>query len=111
MVSSFAAYFSSLYFSICWFLLSVIYAIEGGRALSYVCLFLFLLCQIVRLLFIRRYNMEFIPPEAMKGRFISVYDEREGRASNEKDNAYMKIIIWGAAVILSLCLMLSGKKV
>lgn len=111
VVSSFAACFSSLYFSICWFLLSVLYIVEGDRALSYVCLLLFLLCQIVRLLFIRRYNMEFVPPEAMKGRFTSVYSKLEGRASDDRDNNYMKIIIWGAAMILFSCLMLSGKKV
>ena len=82
MVSSFAACFSSLYFSICWFLLSVLYIVEGDRALSYVSLLLFLLCHIVRLLFILRCNTEFVPPEAMKGRFISVYSELEGRASD-----------------------------
>ena len=111
IVSPFAACFSSLYFSICWFVLSVLYGVEGARALSYVCMLLFLLCHIVRLLFIRRYNIEFVPPEPMKGRMISVYSELEGRASDDRDNTYMKIIIWGAAFILFSCLMLSGKRI
>ena len=111
MVSAFAACFSSLYFSICWFLLSVLYIVEGDRALSWVCLLLFLLCHIVRFLFMRRYNIEFVPSEPMKGRFTSVYSELEGRASDDRDNTYMKIIIWGAILILCSCLWLSGKKV
>jgi hypothetical protein len=111
MVSSFAACFSSLYFSIYWFLLSVLYVVEGDRALSYFCLLLFILCHIVRLLFIRRYKMEFVPPEPLKGRFRSVYSELEGRSSDKRDNTYMSIIIWGAIFIFLSCLMLSGKKV
>ena len=111
MVSSFAARFSSLYFSTCWFLLSVLYVVEGDRALSYVSLLLFLLYHIVRLLFMLRYKMEFVPPEATKGRFISVYSELEDRSSDNRDNTYMKMIIWGATFILCSCIMLSGKKV
>ena len=51
------------------------------------------------------------PPKPLKGRFLSVYNQLEGRASNDKDNNYMEIIILGAIIILFLCLMLSGKKV
>ncbi|MCQ6961432.1 hypothetical protein NPE20_25890 [Mucilaginibacter sp. JC4] len=111
VVSSFAAYFTSFYFSITWFLLSVLYIVEGDRALSYLCLLLFLLFHCVRLLFIRRYKIEFVPPEPLKGRFRSVYSELEGRSSDKRDNTYMSIIIWGATFIFLSCLMLSGKKV
>ena len=111
MATSIAYCFSSFYFSLCWFLLSIIYSIEGGRALSYFCLLLYLVCHLTRYLFIRRYKIEFVPPESMKGRFYSVYNEREGRSSDERDNNYMQIIIWGAILLLPLCLWLSGKKV
>ena len=111
VISPFARRFSSFYFSICWLLLSVFYILEGDRALSFVSLLLFLLCHLVRLLFRKRYGIEFVPPDPMKGRFISVYSETEGRASSEEDNSYMKIIIWVGTIILVSCLWLSGKRV
>lgn len=111
VISPFASFFSRFYFSICWLLLSILYIVEGDRALSFVSLLLFLLCHIVRLLFRKRYGMEFIPPDPMKGGFISQYSEREGRDSGEEDNSYMKIIIWGGVLIFASCLWLSGKRV
>lgn len=111
MLSPFSMRFTKLSFSIAWICLNIVYIIFSQRAFALVNLLLFISYHIIRWLFKRRYNYEFVLPEPSKGAFLPTYSQNEDRISGEEDVRYMKIFIWIGVAIFVICLVLSGRPI
>ena len=107
---SFLIRFRNLIFSLIWLFLSVIYIIEGDRALEFIPLLFLLLYHSARYAFVRRYNREFIPPELGKGWSINSIDVLDGKVGGKEDTLYLRIIAWVGLLIVLTCLVISGKR-
>lgn len=107
---SFLIRFRNLVFSLIWLLLSIIYIIEGDRALMLTPFLFLLLYHGVRYVFIRKYNREFIPPELGKGWAINSVDESDGKVGGKEDTVYLRIIAWAGLLLILTCLVISGRR-
>lgn len=111
ITSPFAVRLIKFQFSLSWLFLSILYFAIGQRGISCVLLTVFLLYQGVRHQFYKKYNQELVPPNMGKGYYISCYSEFAGRASNDDDYKYMKIMVWIMAFMFGILILLSGKRV
>ncbi|RKR84861.1 hypothetical protein BDD43_5114 [Mucilaginibacter gracilis] len=94
--------FTNLWFSICWFLLTIVFGLIGGETLSFYNLFLFFLYHIIRFLFITVYKKEFVPPVTYRSSYEIVSDEWAGRSTEDEDIKYKRILLIAAIVVLWL---------
>lgn len=109
-IGSFLIRFRNLVFSLIWLFLSIIYIIEGDRALMLTPLLFLLLYHGVRYAFIRRYNREFIPPELGKGWAMNSVNESDGKVGGKEDTIYLRIIAWVGLLLILTCLVISGRR-
>jgi len=110
ILSSDAYRFTNLRFSLLFFFLGMLYVALKFEPLSCVNILLFLYYHVLRLFFRKLYNKEFVPPEPNKSGFLAVYNSLENRKSNEDDNKYMRIMIWGGMGIFLICILLLSVK-
>ena len=106
--------FRALYFFIIWLTLCLIFLL-AGTSLSLLPLSSFILYQIIRLLFWKRYSKEFIPSQlvraplefskkALQMTFIRFVSKIEGRGAYQEDKRYMKWLVWIGFCLFMACL-------
>ena len=104
ITTPFGLRFKNVYFFLVWFLLSCVFLL-AGTSLSYLPIGCFVLYQLIRLFFWRKYHKEFIPFEVVRGfkmyRFVS---KNEGRGGYREDKHFMKWLFWLGAILFFCCL-------
>lgn len=102
--SPFGLRFRNIYFSIIWLILSLILLIDS-YPLSLIPISTFILYHIIRIVFWKKNNREFIPYETGKGkmfRFKSYFEDRSGDLTDKK---YTKILLASGILIIGFCLI------
>jgi hypothetical protein len=111
ITTAFGLRFRNIYFSAIWLLLSIFFLINGS-SLSRMPILMFILYHILRLLFWKNYNKEFIPYTAVRGALLRYVSKTEGRGGYKEDRTYMKILLFFGFIIFMVCLCgLIGKKI
>lgn len=105
--TSFSNRFTNFTLSVSWIILSISFIIFGQHTMMWfncVPLLEFMLYQILRFLFWRKYSLEFIPADIYRNKVEDHHNEVEQRANNENDKRYMKYLLWIGMLILMGCM-------
>jgi len=112
--TTFGLRFRNLYFFVIWVILCAFFVL-AGTTLSLLPLSSFILYQIIRTLFWKRYSKEFVPLQLVRApiefskrafqlTFIRVVSKVEGRGGNQEDKKYMKWLVRIGFVLFMACL-------
>jgi hypothetical protein len=94
--TSFGLRFRNVYFSIIWLILSLVFLNVMLYSIGWFPLAIFIFYHLIRVLFWRIHNREFIPqPVGRGGVIFRRKSKREGRAGIKADKIYMKVLLWG----------------
>ena len=104
LATPFGIRFRNFYFSIIWFILSLIFLLNS-TSFSKLPLLLFILYHILRLFFWKAYKKEFIPYSAGRGKLYRYVSKIEGRGGYKEDRMYMIIMILLGFVLFMYCLL------
>ncbi|NHA05206.1 hypothetical protein G7092_15460 [Mucilaginibacter sp. HC2] len=94
----------SIYFSIIWLLLSLLF-IFNTHSIAWIPLFDFLLYHIVRLVFWTKHDREFIPFTVGRGALYRYISKIEHMGGSSIDKGYMKLLIGLGLIVNLICLM------
>lgn len=107
--SSFLLRFRSIFFSIIWFFLSLIFLITSNN-LGKIPFLTFLLFHILRIIFYYKYKREFIPYTAGRGKLYRYVCKIEGRGGYKEDRKFTKIFLFLGIIIILLCFLVETIK-
>lgn len=82
----------NIYFSAIWLVLSLLFLIKNFE-IAQIPLLGFFTYHLIRLIFWAKYNKEFIPYEAGKGKLFRYVCKIEGRGGYKEDRFFMKILM------------------
>lgn len=103
--------FRKVYFFSIWLANSCLLLISG-TSFSLVPLLTFLLYQLIRYRFWKKFDKEFIPCQVTKDGYERYVSKIEGRGGYKEDKTYMKILFRVGMVLLMICLFgLMGQKI
>lgn len=85
--------FRSVYFSLLWLTLSVFF-IFNIQSIKWIPILDIILYHVIRLVFWRKFNREFIPFSVGRGRLYRYISEAEEMGGSNNDKNYMKLLIW-----------------
>jgi hypothetical protein len=114
ITTSFGLRFRGVYFFMTWLALCLIF-LFAETSLSLLPLGSFILYQVIRLLFWKKYSREFIPlqlvraplefsKKALQMTFIRAVSKIEGRGGYKEDKQYMKWLVWIGFCLFMACL-------
>jgi hypothetical protein len=101
--------FRNLWFAILWVVLSVILILTDFRPITSTPLVLIVLFYIIRLLFGKIYNREFIPCELSKSNSYSYFSVWDNRSSGKEDAVFMRIYFFAGFLSLIAGIFLSAQ--
>jgi hypothetical protein len=107
--SPFCIRFRNLSFVVSWVLLSVMFSLTDFRPITSTPLVLFFLYCIIRLLFWKIYNREFIPCTLSKSNSYGYYSALDNRTSGKEDAIFMRIYFFAGFLSLIASIFLSGR--
>jgi len=107
VTSSFTVRLINLKFSVFFLVTGAAYGLEGGTALSYMPLLVFLLFHFIRLIFIKKYNREFFPPVIYRGYFLVTNVDEGIDSIQREDIGYAKVILYVGLIIWFVCIRAS----
>jgi hypothetical protein len=102
--SPFGLRFRNIYFSIIWLILSLLLLIDN-YFFSLIPLSTFILYHVIRILFWKKNNREFIPYQSGKGQMFRFKSYFEGQYGNLTDKKYTKILLGIGILIIGCCLI------
>lgn len=100
--SPFGLRFRNIYFSIIWLVLSLVLLIDN-YFLSLIPISTFILYHIIRIIFWKKNNREFIPYQSGKGKMFRFKSYFEGRYGDLTDKKYTKILLGIGILIIGYC--------
>lgn len=100
--SPFGLRFRNIIFSILWLILSVVLLIDN-YFISLIPIFTFILYHVIRIVFWKNNNREFIPYEIGKGNMYRYKSTFEGKYGDLKDKKYTKILFTIGLLIILFC--------
>jgi hypothetical protein len=95
--------FRSVYFSVIWLTLSIVF-LFNGTTMSRVPLYTFLFYHLICLLFWKKYDKEFIPLHAVRNGYIRYVSKIEGRGGYKEDRRCMRVLLWVGLALIMYCL-------
>jgi len=93
--------FRSVYFSSIWFIVSIIF-LTRGTSLSLIPINTFILYHILRFIFWKKYNKEFIPYDAVRGGYLRYVSKIEGRGGYKEDRQFMHLLLWTGIILVMI---------
>ncbi|RTL13552.1 MAG: hypothetical protein EKK56_05305 [Flavobacteriaceae bacterium] len=100
--SPFGLRFRNIYFSLIWLFFSSIFLIENNW-LGYIPISTFILYHVMRIIFWKKYNKEFIPYQTGRGSMFRHKSFFEGRSGGLKDKKFTKILLFAGILIILFC--------
>jgi hypothetical protein len=104
--SPFGLRFRNVYFSILWLTLSIIFLISNDLV-AVIPLSSFLLYHLLRAMFWKQHNKEFVPYEVGRGAIIQYKSNFEGRSGTAKDKVYTQMLLWIGLALIGLIFIAS----
>ncbi|MVN23471.1 hypothetical protein GO621_18260 [Mucilaginibacter sp. HMF7410] len=95
--------FRSIYFSLVWLACCLFFSLNP-YSLAKLPLLTFLAYHVIRLVFWKSHDREFIPFEAGRGRLFRHFSKTEGRVGGTKDKYFMKVLMITCFIILIYCM-------
>lgn len=103
--------FRSVYYSLLWMGMSIVFAF-APHSIAWIPVMDFTLYHVIRLMFWKKYNSEFIPFSVGRGELYRYTSYIENRSGTFADKMFMKLLIWLGVLINFICLYgLIGVKV
>lgn len=111
--SPFGLKFRSVYFSLIWLVISLIFLFDNLTSIVYGPLIVFFIYHVIRYIFWKSNSCEFIPMNVVRGLKMYRYRSKiEDRVGGTKDKQTMKILWWACMAIFAGCLVsLIGTKI
>ena len=111
ILSPFGLRLRSVYFSSIWFLLSLLFTFNN-LSIVWIPILDFLVYHVIRIIFWKKYDREFIPFTVGRGALYRYVSKIENRGGSIKDKNYMKLLIVLGVILNFICLLgLIGVKV
>lgn len=103
--SPFGLRFRNIYFSLIWLFISSIFLIKNNW-FGFIPISTFILYHIIRFVFWKKYNREFIPYQTGRGTMFRHKSFFEGRSGNLVDKKFTKILLLSGIMIILFCIIL-----